>query len=448
MSHTRARSGVVITAILGILMLAGVRAFCDQPPADAAARVEALEKELADIKTQIANGADKAEALKRVEALEKAVAEVKTQVGGKPAAAKPAASSWADKVKVSGYVQGRYENYSDTGGATSGAANNISNKIYLRRLRPTITAQVNDRTGVTVQLDTVEQSLKTYDKDSNKYWSSADKSGQWKMQLVDGFLTHKLTPDGNFALYLGQRSVPFGFDTPRSSSKILALERIEILRRMIPDEADTGAWVQYSPADKRAMMAKMGNELLTEGDFGMLSVGVYDGQGRNQSAQTGTKHISARFNYPFMIGSRYAEAGASWFNGKFMNDIANSKLVTNDTLHGAHFVLPAQPFGVEAEYYKGETGGKDVDGWGLQAMYKDRNNDIFFVRHDVYNGMMKQIVSTPVLNDFRRNSFGVAREINGGMRLTLEYDKADRRTAAGGPMNKENQIGIQLMQKF
>ena len=442
MLYSRARTGVIVTAILGILVSAGMRAFCDQPPADASARVEALERELADIRADLANGGDKAEALKRVEALEKAVAEVKTQVGGKPAPAKPAAASWADKVKVGGYVQGRFENYSDTN------ASAISNKIYLRRLRPTITAHVNDRTGVTIQLDTVEQSSKVWDKDAGKYWSSADKAGQWKMQLVDGFLSHKLTPDGNLALYLWQRSVPFGFDTPRSSSKILALERIEILRRMIPDEADTGVWLQYSPEDKRAMMNKMGSDLLTEGDFGMLSVGVYNGQGRNQSAQTGTKHVSARFNYPFMIGDRYAEAGVSWFKGDFMNDIINTKLVTNDTLHGAHFVLPAQPLGIEAEYYKGETGGADVDGWGVQATYKDRNKDYFFVRRDEYNGMMKQILSAPTLNDFRRNTFGIAREMDGGMRLTLEYDKTERQTATGGPFNKENQIGIQLMQKF
>ena len=446
MLHSRARSGVMLAAILGILMVAGIRAFCDQPPADAAARVDALEKELADIKAGLANGGDKAEALKRIEVLEKAVADVKTQVGGKPA--KPAAASWADKVKVSGYGQARWENYSDTGGVTSGSANSISNKFYLRRLRPTIAAAVNDRTGVIFQFDTIESSSKAYDSNEKKYYNLADKAGQWKLGLIEGFLSHKLTPDGNYTLYVGQREVPFGFDTPRSSSRILALERIEILRRMIPDEVDTGAWVQWSPECKRAMMNKMGADLLTEGDFGMVSVGVYDGQGRNQSAQTGSKHMSGRFNYPFMIGDRYAEAGVSTFKGEFMNDITNSKLITNDSLHGAHFVFPAQPFGVEIESYTGQTGGADVNGWGAEAIYKDRNKDYFFVRRDEYNGMQKQILSAPTLNNFRRNSFGIAREMNGGMRLTIEYDKADRQTATGGPFNKENQFGIQVMQKF
>ncbi len=423
MTHHGKWAVVLTTVLLGGLVLAFATAgTCDDQKPGLHERLDNIEKELADIKDQLNQpGANNADLAKRVDELEKTVTDLKAQAGGKATA--PAKPSWVDKLKVSGYGQIRFEdgnNDPDVGSQTVPTKDTSFSKFTLRRIRPRIEGQVNERAGFAVELDATEGGV----------------------VLTDAFGFYKLDHDGDFTLYTGQRNVPFGLDTPRSDSNRPTFEKIEILRRMIPNDRDLGAWVQYSPTEKKDLFNTMKSKFGTEGDYGMFTVGVFNGQGRDTAEANINKTVSARFAYPFMIGDRYAEVGASMFNGMF----TTSTKEFPDKLHGLHAILPPQPFGVEGEWYTGETCGSDVNGWAAQGSFKDNNNDTFYVRRDIMNGYEK--ASTPTLNNFRRWTYGVCRELDTNVRLALEYDNGQRETTVGGPYLADKLWGAQMQYKF
>ena len=54
------------------------------------------------------------------------------------------------------------------------------------------------------------------------------------------------------------------------------------------------------------------------GDYGVVTVGAFSGQGLNRSDQNGRLHWLARASYPFAAGKQIVELGVQGYTGKFV----------------------------------------------------------------------------------------------------------------------------------
>jgi hypothetical protein len=92
------------------------------------------------------------------------------------------------------------------------------------------------------------------------------------------------------------------------------------------------------------------------GDYGVLGIGVYNGQTANRPELNANKHIVARASYPFQFKNQVIEAGVQAYKGQFTLlsttsgvDTYTDKLYIDERV-GATFVLYPKPFGILAEY--------------------------------------------------------------------------------------------------
>jgi hypothetical protein len=323
---------------------------------------------------------------------------------------KPKTPSWYDTLKVSGYVQARYQYQPDAGQG--------DNDFLIRRARVKLNAKPTNRTEVQVQVDLGE--------------GSVDVKDAWVQQYLDG--------DRTLRARAGQQQLPFGFDTAQSASRLIPLERNWTSRRMVPEERDTGLTLFWTHPDDRELFEYAKENEWGTGDCGTVAVGVYNGQGNNVPEVNDQKHVLARVAKPFWVGEeRYAEAGASYYGGTFYSSGASRNF--HEHLYGAHFYLSPHPVGLLAEYYRGDTEGDDVDGWSAMGLWRPNSDGVAFVRYDEYNGPRKGKGIGNVY-DRERWSIGYAHNLDSKTELTVEYDIMD--TASGS----DDTFAVQLQGSF
>lgn len=340
---------------------------------------------------------------------------VAEEMAVRAAAAPPPPKQWYDNIRVSGYGQVRWLYYPE---AAEGAK---SNEFLLRRARFTLDARPHPLYQIYIQPDMGEGSFELRD-----YWI--------ERALDDGKETR---------LRLGQQKVPFGFESPQSSSRRLPLERNWLARRMIPGERDTGITLYYTNADDKRLFSHGSRHEFGTGDYGNFALGVYNGQGINTAEVNSSKHIVARGAKPFMLNMGgndvYAEAGASLMTGKYHSSRDNRDY--DDRLLGIHAYLSPHPVGIQAEYYTGKTEGGDVDGWYAMLIARTDPKGVAFLRYDEYNGPRKGRGEGNVY-DRDRWSIGYCHQLDARSRLTVEYDK---HSDSG---KSDDMFGIQIMTSF
>jgi len=155
-------------------------------------------------------------------------------------------------LKLSGYVQARYEmNQSSKGGVSSkdGVAADTKNQFLIRRGRLKATYTGTPWSEVVLQIDATGRGVVLRDAEVS--------------------LLEPLTPFG-FKFTLGQTKLPFGFEIPQSSSDREMPERSLMVRQFFPGERDRGIKVA--------------------GSFGVvrLALGLFNGNGIED---TGTKFV-------------------------------------------------------------------------------------------------------------------------------------------------------------
>ena len=112
-----------------------------------------------------------------------------------------------------------------------------------------------------------------------------------------------------FRARVGQSEVPTGFEALQSSSRRAPFDRADAMESSAPGEQDLGVFFFWTPADARRRIRDVASpELKGTGDYGVVAVGVYNGQGGNRAEMNDTPHVIARVAYPFRVGSRYLEA--------------------------------------------------------------------------------------------------------------------------------------------
>ena len=348
------------------------------------------------------------------------------------AAPAPAPKPWYEKLSLRGYAQIRYNRLLETNKQLVCAQcdRSIGNNggLFLRRGRLVISGDVHPRVYVYVQPD---------------YGSDAAGALHY-LQIRDAYFDVSLDTQKEHRVRIGQSKVPFGFENLQSSQNRLPLDRHDGMNSAVPNERDMGVFYYWASTTARQRF-----KILTDsgykgsGDYGVVGVGVMNGQTANRPEANNSLHKVARLSYPWRLpNGQFVEAGVSGYSGRFVLPAKSSGVQSQpeytDERVALSLVWYAQPFGVVAEYNWGkgpefQAASRSIDerslaGGFVQTMYRWRTHGQViqpFARLQSYHGGKK------VEQDARRYE---VHEIEAGVEwlpianfeLTAQYTMSNR----------------------
>ncbi|MEQ1813608.1 MAG: porin, partial [Candidatus Nitrotoga sp.] len=229
----------------------------------------------------------------------------------KEVSAKTEKKSWFDVLSVRGYTQFRSNK------TISGDHINLSNpgdkfmsdkqNFGVRRARIVISGDVSDRLSVYLQHDLA---------------TGTDTGGVTGGLLAvrDAYADIFLDDKKEYRIRTGISKVPYGFEILQSSQNRLAMDRADAVNIASRDERDTGVMFYWAPAHIRDRFRELVRSgLKGTGDYGVLGLGVYNGQGLNRGELNNNLHKAARLNYPFKFDNgQFFEVGVSALSGKYV----------------------------------------------------------------------------------------------------------------------------------
>jgi phosphate-selective porin/polyhydroxyalkanoate synthesis regulator phasin len=243
---------------------------------------------------------------------------VKGRTMEQDAQAKKEKKAWTNNIKINGYVQNRVttmqsgdegavlwpDSTGSFGDDRSGSGG--GNNFRIRRARIIFSGQVGDHLGFYIQPD----------------FASSAGSGQSNnvAQLRDAYGDIFIDKDKVHRFRVGQSKVPYGYENLQSSSNRLALDRADATNSAVRDERDTGVYYYYTPTNVQNLFKEITDAGLKHtGNYGMLALGGYMGQGANQNDLNDNWHNVARFTYPWKTASgQIFEAGIQAYRGKYV----------------------------------------------------------------------------------------------------------------------------------
>ncbi len=411
---------------------------------------------------------------------------------------KKESKSWTSRVNIRGYVQNRVTKmigddgdnprnpvdlWSDRSVGTDDSINADKN-FLIRRARIIVFGDYGDHLSYYIQPD---------------FNNSGPSSGQTGyVQLRDAYGDINIDKAKVHRVRVGLSKVPFGFENLQSSSNRLAMDRADALNSAVRDERDTGAFYYYTPENIQAMFKEINDKgLKHSGNYGMLALGLYNGQGANRGDLNDNYHVVARATYPWKTETgQIFEAGIQGYHGQYVPTIGryNSAFGTGsssstlssstgrstvagttsaqpiinaqnakgyeDQRIGVSFIMYPQPFGLQAEWNWGNTPGLDtaqnriedkhLQGGYVQAMYKidnfqflDTNGTLIpFIRWQYFDGYNKAETNAPEnhVNDWE---LGLEWQLAPEVEIMAEYHRMKRNNLVTG-----NRTGTQDYQSF
>lgn len=387
--------------------------------------------------------------------------------------------AWTSHVNVRGYVQNRVTTmmgsdgddrtnpvdlWADRSVGTDSSINQDKN-FLIRRARLIIFGDFGDHLSYYIQPD---------------YNNSGPNSGQTGyLQLRDAYGDINFDSTKVHRVRVGLSKVPFGFENLQSSSNRLAMDRTDAINSAARDERDTGAFYYYTPENIQALFKEISDTgLKHSGNYGMLGIGAYNGQGANRGDVNDNWHWVARATYPWKTDSgQIYEMGIQGYTGDYVPTLAAYRQTAGasatpnlqggaagkysdgfkDERVGISFMMYPQPFGLQAEWNWGKTPGLDIasntikqqnlNGGYVQAMYmlKDWNNwgtFIPFVRWQYFDGYNKAENNAPK-NNVNDWEYGLEWQIAPEVELTAEYHHMNRNNLVTG-----NRTGTKDYQSF
>ncbi len=317
------------------------------------------------------------------------------------------ADKWYERMKLRGYAQFRYESVLDEENGTLHVPNDaLANDLQtfgLRRGRMVFSGDVTNHLYMYVQAD---------------YF--ANLSGTSALQARDYYADVSLDSAREWRVRLGQSKVPYGWSNMQSSQNRLALERPDAINSAVEGERDIGAYLMWAPFEIRNRfkdLVKMG--LRGSGDYGLLAIGAYSGNGLNRADNNGQPHYIARVTYPFEFpNGQFLELGAQAYTGRFLSSTQRFSDAAAPTIDGkgvrdqrvgVSAILYPQPFGIEAEWNWGQgptlsedlktITSDDLSGGYIQASYRhifaNQQQLIPFVRWQHNDGGRKFATNAP-----------------------------------------------------
>ncbi|MGQ0811930.1 MAG: porin [Nitrospiraceae bacterium] len=365
----------------------------------------------------------------------------------------PVSERWYEKISIRGYAQFRYNKninnpflINEQGDRAIG-----DNAFSLRRARVIISGQPHDRVFVYLQPE----------------FASAVGGAENVAQIRDWYADLFLTENKEWRIRAGQSKVPFGFENMQSSQNRLGLDRDDAINSAAANERDLGVFLYYAPTSVRERFRRLVESgLKGSGDYGMLGIGVYNGQTANRSDRNGNKHVVFHSMYPHEFANgQILEVGMDAYTGQFVvstapvmprnpsnatpaQNAAVSPLVRNngnyvDERVAWHFVLYPQPFGLQGEYTVGrgpelnaartEIVTGSLRGGYLQLFYNYKCDtwclNIFpFIRHQEYYGGKKHEDNAP-RHTVRETEVGLEYQFSKNVELTVMYTWTQRTSA-------------------
>lgn len=397
-----------------------------------------------------------------------AIAELQTATTGAtaPVVSRALAGKWYERMGIRGYSQLRYSEAGSQSGAVlevpSDRSVNAHETFVLRRGRVVISGDVADHLSLYAQTD----------------FAGSPGAGDFALQMRDLYGDVWLDRAKAYRVRVGQSKVPFGFVNLQSSSNRAAMERPDALNSAVEGERDLGAALMWESATAKQRFRELGNARFKgSGDYGVLSAGIYSGQGLNRSDLNGHPHVFARAAYPFKTsGGQYYELGVQAYRGRFVVPTAavtaggvsftpsQDTRGTLDERLAFTAILYPQPFGIEAEWNVGKgpqlspdyrTIGRDtLQGGYVQVSYAGRSavgNWLPFARWQYFDGARKFGRNAPV-SEVNEVDFGVEFARWAEVELVGMYTRTIRRTRTStfpyGLTRDANRVGIQVQWNY
>ena len=382
------------------------------------------------------------------------------QINDSTKAKTPAPSKkWYESIQMRGYMQVRYNGLLQTNEDLTCEQCDRSwggeNDFFIRRMRLIFYGQVSPRVYFYIQPD---------------FASSPSSSAMHYGQLRDAYFDIGIDEKNEFRFRIGQSKVPYGFENMQSSQNRLPLDRADALNSAVTNERDLGVFFYWAPAKTRKLFSSLVSEgLKGSGDYGVLGIGVYNGQTANRPEPNSNKHIVARASYPVQIKNQIIEAGVQAYKGQFTLLSTTSGVTTledklyDDERVGATFVLYPKPFGILAEYNIGRGPEYDkltnsvitspLQGGFITASYKlDFNGQtlIPFTRYQYYDGGKKHELDARSY-EVKELEIGAEWQLNKNFELVVMYTMSSRRYEdAVNPTNYQrgNLLRIQAQVNF
>ncbi len=366
----------------------------------------------------------------------------------------PVRERWYEKISIRGYTQLRYNHilnneflHSDQGDRSIGA----NNELFLRRGRVIISGQPHERLFVYIQPD----------------FASAVDGTEQVAALRDFYGDVFLTQNKEWRIRAGLSKIPYGFENLQSSQNRLGLDRNDALNSAVPNERDLGLMLYYAPTSVRERFRRLVDSgLKGSGDYGMLGIGVYNGQGVGNREENKSKHVVFHAAYPFEFpNGQILQVGMDAYTGQYA--VSTTPVVPTDTAStgGAaiapritnngnyldervawHVILFPQPFGFQAEYTIGR--GPELNqarteivqgalrGGYLQFFYNYRCDSLCqsivpFLRVQEYFGGKKFELNAPRYS-VREWELGLEYQFNRALELTVMYTWTQRTSSESG----------------
>ncbi len=373
-------------------------------------------------------------------------------------AEKAAIKKWFDKISIRGYVQGRYSYLPGDKSIRSEYDSFIKDDtgFALRRARLVISGDVTDWLSFYIQPEFAGSVPGTTGDQSNHFVQLRDAYADVFMPVPFLFLE-----ENELRLRVGQSKVPFGFENLQSSQNRLAFDRSDGINSAVQGERDLGLFMYYTPKETRKLFKKLVDSgLKGSGDYGVLGIGVYNGQTINVSERNDNKHVVLHATYPMELPyGQIIQFGVDAYRGAFNavsgtgTGISGTPLRENngnilDERVGVHFVLFPQPIGFQAEWNWGngpqlnstrtcvEEG--NVQGGYVQGMYKwDVSRPwltsvIPYVRYQEYSGGKKHRTNAP-FNVVREWEIGAEWQFTKSLEFTIAYARSRRTDTQTAP---------------
>ena len=368
----------------------------------------------------------------------------------------PLRERWYEKISIRGYSQFRYNFSPDNEFLTSPEDRGVvkNNEFELRRARLIVSGQPHDRLFVYLQ---------------SEFAGVVNKNEEGTVVLRDAYADLFLTENKEWRIRPGLSKVPFSFENMQSSQSRLALDRVDSLNSAFPNQRNLGVFLYYAPTAVRERFRRLVESgLKGSGDYGMLGIGIFNGQGSNERDENRNKHVVFHSMYPYEFSNgQIVQVGMDAYTGQVVvstvpvvptdpsltNGSAVSPQLTNDGNYldervAWHAVVFPQPFGLQAEYTIGRgpqlnTARTAVELGSLHGGYVQLSynykcdtycQNIFpYVRMQEYFGGRKLDDNAPRYS-VRETELGIEYQFNRSLELTVAYSWTQRTSSASATL--------------
>ena len=387
---------------------------------------------------------------------------------------------WFDKISIRGYVQARYSYLSGDKSIRNEYDNTIRDNtgFNLRRARIIFSGDVTDWLSFYIQPEFAGTVPGTSNTDANNgFVQLRDAYTDIFLPVPFLFLDKK-----ELRVRAGLSKIPFGFENLQSSQNRIAFDRSDAINSAANGERDLGLFLYYTPTETKKLFRRLVDSgLKGSGDYGVLGIGVYNGQTLNVSERNDNKHVVVHATYPMELPyGQIIQFGVDAYRGSFNVGTAGIGALSGtglpggvptvenkgnylDERVGVHFILYPQPIGFQAEWNWGHgpqlNGARtaiedgNLQGGYVQGMYKWDVNDwttlIPYVRYQEYSGGKKHRTNTP-FNVVREWEVGLEWQFMRNLELTVAYARS-RRTdtqTAPYPIREGDVVRTQLQFSF